>query len=141
MRLAAGAAALALLLLATPAPAEITAKGPPYLLRINTWVCASPAAYDEALAAQARTNGRQELMALKKQQLADKRCMLVDDDDLEDMMAPYVEIVEQQGDKIKVSFTIEFYKKVDENAAGFNRVKFAGWTADDRLADYRPIGD
>lgn len=139
--LASGLAALALLLTAPTASAVITAVGPPYLLHVGTWVCASPEAYDQALAEQAKTNGRTELMALKSRLLADKLCMYVDGHDLEDMMAPFVEVIDHQGDRIKVTFTIEFYKKVDDNAAGFRRIKFAGWTAEDRLADYRPVGD
>jgi hypothetical protein len=138
--LAAASGAVAAWLTAAPALAAITAV-PPYLLQVGTWVCKSPEAYVQALAEQAKTNGRKELMALKARLLEGKLCMYVDDDDLEDMMAPFVEVVEQQGDKIRVTFTIEFYKKVDDNAAGFRRVKFAGWTAEDRLADYRPISD
>ena len=114
---------------------------PPYLLQVGTWICKSPEAYDQALAEQAKTNGRKELMALRTRLRDDALCMYVDDDDLEDMMAPFVEVTEQQGDKVKVTFTIEFYKKKDENAASFRRVTFAGWTAEDRLADYRPITD
>ena len=130
---------VALPLTVAPASAAITAEGPPYLLHEGTWVCSTPEAYDQAIAEQAKTNGHQELMALAQRLLSEKSCMFVDDDDIEDMMAPFVEVVEQQGDKIKVSFTIEFYKKVDEIHAGFNRVKFIGWTAETRLADYHPL--
>jgi hypothetical protein len=131
---------LAILPLAvTTASAAITAQGPPYLLHVGTWVCSTPDAYDNALAEQARTKGYKELMALKERLLSEKSCMFVDDDDIEDMMAPFVQVVEQQGDKVKVVFTIEFYKKVDEIHAGFNRVRFTGWTAEDRLADYHPL--
>ena len=38
-----------------------------------------------------------------------------------------------------MTFTIEFYKRIAEIAASFRRVKFAGWTAENRLADYRPV--
>ena len=94
------------------------AEGPPYLLHEGTWVCESPAAYDQALAEQAKTNGYKELMALKDRLLEAKRCMYLDDDDIEDMMAPYVEVLERDGDKIKVTFTIEFYKRVSRSAPG-----------------------
>lgn len=123
----------------TTASAAITAQGPPYLLHVGTWVCTTPEAYDQALAEQAKADGYKDLMALKERLLAEKSCMFVDDDDIEDMMAPFVEVIEHQGDKIKVTFTIEFYKKVSEIQAGFNRVKFSGWTAEDRLADYHPV--
>lgn len=117
----------------------VAVEGPPYLLREGTWVCSTPEAYDQAIADQATTHGREELMTLKDRLLEEKVCMFVDDDHIEDMMAPFVEVVERQGTKIKVTFTVEFYKKVSENEAGFNRVTFAGWTAEDRLADYHPV--
>jgi hypothetical protein len=129
---------LALPLAAAPLVAT-AAEGPPYLLHENTWVCATPETYDQALAEQAKTNGYKELMALEERLLAEQACMLVDDDDIEDMMAPFVEVVERQGDKIKVAFTVEFYKRVNSIQARFRRVKFSGWTAEDRLADYRPV--
>jgi hypothetical protein len=119
--------------------AAAAAEGPPYLLHEGTWVCATPEGYDQALAEQAKTNGYKQLMALKDQLLAEKRCMFVDDEDIEDMMAPFVEVVDRQGDKIKVTFTIEFYKRTSTIGAAFNRVKFTGWTAEDRLADYHPV--
>jgi hypothetical protein len=139
-----GARRLAPWVLAVPlavgaASAATAAEGPPYLLRENTWVCVTPEAYDQALAEQAKTNGYKELMTLKDRLLAEKSCMLVDDDDIEDMMAPFVEVIDRQGDKIKVTFTIEFYKRFSDISAAFNRVKFSGWTADDRLADYHPV--
>jgi hypothetical protein len=130
---------LALAFTVATASAEITANGPPYLLHPGTWVCTTPEAYDQALAEQAKTNGHKELMALKERLLSEKSCMYVDDDDIEDMMAPFVQVVDHQGDKIKVTFEIEFYKKVDEIQAGLRRVWFTGWTADSRLADYHPV--
>ncbi|MCE3248086.1 MAG: hypothetical protein K0R41_1911 [Geminicoccaceae bacterium] len=131
--------ALALPLAAAVAGATGAAEGPPYLLHEGTWICESPAAYDQALAEQAKTNGYKELMALKDRLLDAKVCMYLDDDDIEDMMAPFVEVLERDGDKIKVTFTIEFYKRVSEIGARFRRVKFAGWTAENRLADYHPV--
>jgi hypothetical protein len=119
--------------------AGTAAEGPPYLLHEGTWVCVTPEAYDQALAEQAKTNGYKDLMALKERLLAAKSCMFVDDEDIEDMMAPFVQVGERQGDKIKVTFTIEFYKPTSSIGAKFNRVRFSGWTAEDRLADYHPV--
>lgn len=126
-------------LLLAVAAAPATATDPPYLLDEGTWVCSTPAAYDQAIIEQKKTNGYQELTALKDQQLADKLCMFVDDDDIEDMMAPFVEVIERQGDMVKVTFTVEFYKRHAMLHRSFSRVKFSGWTSEDRLADYRPV--
>ncbi|MGH9024942.1 MAG: hypothetical protein ACRDWD_02320 [Acidimicrobiia bacterium] len=114
-------------------------EGPPFLLKEGSWVCVTPDAYDQALAEQGKANGHGELMALKERLLAAKSCMFVDDEDIEDMMAPFVQVGERQGDKIKVTFTIEFYNRISDISAAFNRVRFTGWTAEDRLADYRPV--
>jgi hypothetical protein len=127
------------LLLALAVATASAAEGPPFLLKEGTWVCVTPEAYDQALTEQAKTNGYKALMTLKDRLLAEKSCMFVDDEDIEDMMAPFVEVVDRQGEKIKVTFTIEFYKRTSTIGAAFNRVKFAGWTAEDRLADYRPV--
>lgn len=115
-------------------------KGPPYLLEEGTWVCVTPEAYDQAIVEQEKTDGYPELMALKDRLLEEKSCMFVDDDDIEDMMAPFVTVVDRQGDKIKVEFWIEFYKRIAMLHRAWNRVKFTGWTAEERLADYRPLG-
>ena len=53
-------------------------------------------------------------MALKDRLLEAKSCMFVDDEDIEDMMAPFVTVVDRQGDKIKVEFWVEFYQKLAE---------------------------
>jgi hypothetical protein len=131
---------LALLAVAVSAAQARATKGPPYLLEEGTWICATPDDYDRALAEQAKTNGHPELMALKDRLLAAKSCMYVDDDDIEDMMAPFVTVVERQGDKVKVEFWIEFYKKIAELNRAWSNVEFTGWTAEDRLADYHPVG-
>jgi hypothetical protein len=132
--------ALALLAVAVGAVQARATKGPPYLLEEGTWICATPEDYDRAIAEQGKTNGYPELMALKERLLAAKSCMYVDDDDIEDMMAPFVTVVDRQGDKVKVEFWIEFYKKIAELNRAWSNVKFTGWTAEERLADYHPVG-
>ncbi len=130
---------IAPLLLAVAVATASAVEGPPFLLKEGTWVCATPDDYDRAIAEQGKTNGHGELMAQKDRLLEEKSCMFVDDEDIEDMMAPFVQVGERQGDKIKVTFTIEFYNRISDISAAFNRVRFTGWTAEDRLADYRPV--
>ena len=90
------------------------AKGPPYLLEEGTWICATPEAYDRAIAEQAKTKGYQELMALKDraargQELHVRRRRRHRGHD-----GAVRHVVERQGDKVKVEFWIEFYKKIAE---------------------------
>jgi hypothetical protein len=131
--------ALALLAVAVGAAQARATKGPPYLLEEGTWLCATPEDYDRAVAEQAKTNGYPELKALKQRLLADKSCMYVDEEHIEDMMAPFVTVVDRQGDKVKVEFWVEFYKKIAELNRAWSNVKFTGWTAEERLADYHPV--
>lgn len=115
-------------------------KGPPYLLEEGSWICVTPEDYDKAVAEQAKTNGYPELMALNERLVEAKSCMLIDDEHIEDMLAPFVTVVERQGDKIKVEFWVEFYKRQAELQRAWTHVKFSGWTAEERLADYHPLG-
>ena len=132
--------ALALLAVAVGAAQARATKGPPYLLEENTWVCVTPEDYDRAIDEQAKTNGYPELMTLKDRLLEAKSCMFVDDEDIEDMLPPFVTVVDRQGDKIKVEFWVEFYQKLAELHRAWQHVKFTGWTAEERLADYHPLG-
>jgi hypothetical protein len=115
-------------------------KGPPYLLEEGSWICVTPEDYDQAIAEEAKINGYPELMALNERLVEAKSCMLIDDEHIEDMLAPFVTVVERQGDKIKVEFWVEFYKRQAELHRAWTHVKFSGWTAEERLADYRPLG-
>ena len=132
--------ALALLAVAVGTAQARATKGPPYLLEENTWVCVTPEDYDRAIDEQAKTNGYPELMTLKDRLLEAKSCMFVDDEDIEDMLPPFVTVVDRQGDKIKVEFWVEFYQKLAELHRAWQHVKFTGWTAEERLADYHPLG-
>jgi hypothetical protein len=134
------ALALAILAMSVGTADARATKGPPYLLEEGTWLCATPEDYDQAIVEQEKTNGYPELMALKDRLLEAKSCMLVDDEDMEDMLPPFVTVVERQGDKVKVEFWVEFYKRIAELRRASSHVKFSGWTAEERLADYHPLG-
>jgi hypothetical protein len=95
------------------------------LLKPGSWVCATPEAHDVAVA-EAR-NGK-DLEALKAQLLEKKLCMYVDDEYVEKMMVPYAQILERQGDKVRVSFTVEFRKRIEFLHRQIRRVTFGGWT-------------
>ena len=132
--------ALAILALGIGTAHAKATKGPPYLLEEGTWLCVTPEDYDKAIAEQAKINGYPELMALNERLVAAKSCILIDDEHIEDMLAPFVTVVDRQGDKIKVEFWVEFYKRQAELQRAWTHVKFSGWTAEERLADYHPLG-
>lgn len=116
--------ALALLWGLAFAPAQ---AGDPYMLRDGSWVCRSPETYDIAME-RLRDN------ADARAGLVDEKlCMFIDDKLLEDTMAPFFQVQERQGDKVKVSFMVEFYKKIEYLHRKITRITFAGWTHEDNL--------
>ena len=106
----------------------------PMMLWDGTWVCSTPEAYDQAIDLERNTD--MSFTALIKDLLDRKLCIYIDGGDVEDMMAPYVIVVDEQGSKIKVKFMIEFYKKFEFLHRRITRVTFTGWTEKDRLRDY-----
>jgi len=97
------------------------------MLKAGSWLCSSPEAYDQAIAAEHNRQG-QELTALKEQLLEQKLCMYVDNQYVKDMMAPFVTVLEQQGNKVQVSFSVEFNKRIQTLHRQITRVTYAGWT-------------
>jgi hypothetical protein len=107
----------------------------PQTLKEGVWVCRTPEAYDQAIAAEGQDK---DLPALKQRLLDQKLCMYIDDEYLEDMMAPFVQVLSQQGNKVKVSFTIEFYKRIATLHRRITRITYAGWTDAGNLRNYEP---
>jgi hypothetical protein len=105
----------------------------PQMLAEGSWVCATPEAVDEAIAAQRQGQDPQALEV----ELRD-RCIRMTSQRLADVMAPFVTVVEQNGDKARVSFITEVYERgttgaqegVPQPRGGINRmIKYIGWTA------------
>jgi len=107
-----------------------------YLLTMKpgSWVCSTPEAYDTAVAEQRNGTGA-DLERLKAQLLDQKLCMYVDEEYVEKMMVPYATVLERQGDKVKVSFTVEFRKRLEFLHRQIQRVTFGGWTDRSNLVE------
>ena len=79
-------------------------------------------------------------MALKERLLEAKSCMFVDDEDIEDMMAPFVDGGRPPGRQDQGRVQGRVLQEGRRTAPGVDQpVKFTGWTAEERLADYRPV--
>lgn len=103
-------------------------------LKEGSWVCTSPEAYDQAVDEQRRwLNG--DLEDLKKQLLARKLCMYVGAEYVEKMMAPFAKVLERNGNKVKVSFTVDFRERIEFLHRRITRVTYVGWTAATNLID------
>lgn len=101
----------------------------PTSLSLGSWVCDSPEAY-EAIVTEQQSG---ELSPFKLAKKHEESCIYMDDDNLEDMLAPYVTVLNEEEDKTKVSFFVEFYKKVEFLHRQIKHVKFVGWTSSDNV--------
>jgi hypothetical protein len=117
-------AAVPILLAGTAASSAEVADGPQIFTR-SAWVCRSPEDYKAALDETARTGDPEEVA---DKLLDEGRCMYLEADDIEDIFAPFVLVRERAGDLAKVSFTIEFYRRVGTLGGRYSAVKFTGWT-------------
>ena len=98
-------------------------------LRLGSWVCDTPANYDLIVAAQ-RDSGKSPFQLQKEYQ---QNCIYMDDENLEEMMAPFVKVLEQQGGKDKVTFFVQFEKRYSPTRQEMSQVKYIGWTATDNV--------
>jgi hypothetical protein len=96
-------------------------------LKEGSWVCTSPEAYDIAIEEQRKWQGG-NLDELKKDLLDRKLCMYVDAEYVEKMMVPYARVLERQGTKVRVQFTVEYRKRLEILHRFISRVTYAGWT-------------
>jgi hypothetical protein len=94
-------------------------------LKDGCWVCETPEAYDLAIAEE-RKNG--DLEALKQRLLDEKQCIYADNAFLSRMMIPYATVLERQGAKVKVTFTLQYRKRLEALHRQISRVTFVGWT-------------
>jgi hypothetical protein len=106
-------------------------------LKEGSWICTGPEAYDQAIEEQRKWQGK-DLEELKKQLLDKKLCMYLDHEYAEKIMHPSVKVLERQGDKIKVTFAVEFRKRFELLHHQISRIVLAGWTNEKNLIDYIP---
>lgn len=121
--------------LAVVMAAGAAAAAEPYTFEEGTWVCQSSDAYDDAIAEVKKRQGK-NLGDLKQRLKEQGYCTYMDDDALEDMMAPFVQVLEENGDKVKVTFIVEYYKRIAMLHRRFARIQYTGWTEKSKLRDY-----
>jgi hypothetical protein len=102
-------------------------------LKDGSWVCTTPEAYDAAIV-QAR-RGSETLEDLKTRLLDQKQCIYMDADFVAKMMAPFAKVVERQGTKVKVEFTVQYRKRLQTLHRQISRVTLVGWTEGENLLD------
>lgn len=104
-------------------------------LHDRSWLCATPEDYAFALV-RAEEAGPAGAAAVRDELLESKRCILIVEDDIEDIMAPFVQVLDRRDGQAQVRFTVEFYKRIELLHRNITRATFSGWTGDDRLRNY-----
>ncbi len=92
-----------------------------------TWICRTADAFRslETRLAETDTPG-------------DLPCALITLDDVEDILAPWINIIDEEGDLVEVRFLVERYRRLRPpevpNRGGLvSRAEFVGWTRRDSL--------
>ena len=102
-------------------------------LKEGSWLCTTPEAYNLAIVEQHRPNS--DLEGVKERFLAEKLCIYADAGFVEKMMVPFATVLERQGNMVKVTFTVQFRKRLALLHRQISRVTFVGWTAARNLQD------
>lgn len=108
----------------------------PHTLLSDSWVCVSQGVYEKAAAGKLAGQGVQTLRQQLRNEEGQDLCLHVDNEILEDMFAPWVKILGQEGDLVQVAFTVEYYQRLNIIHRRFSRVQFTGWTSADNLDIY-----
>ena len=108
----------------------------PHTLLSNTWVCVDRAVYQQAAEGQRAGKGVQDLRQQLRNEEGQDLCIHVDNEILEDMLAPWVRVLGQEGDQVQVAFTVEYYQRISVVHRRFSRVQFTGWTGASNLDIY-----
>ena len=102
-------------------------------LKEGSWLCTTPEAYDLAIVEQHRPNS--DLEGVKERFLAEKLCIYADAEFVEKMMVPFAKVLERQGNKVKVTFIVQYRKSIEFLHRQISRVTFVGWTDAGNLLD------
>ena len=102
-------------------------------LREGSWVCTTPETYDLAIAEARKPTSNLE--DLKERFVAEKLCIYADAEFVERMMVPFAKVLERQGNKVKVTFIVQYRKSIEFLHRQISRVTFVGWTDAGNLLD------
>lgn len=133
MRTLSLAVALLVAVAATTAAEAAELPSEPQIFNRASWICRTPKDYERAVQAAKTAPDVEEL----GEELLERRlCLYLEYDDIEDIFAPFVQVHEQDGDLVRVSFTVEFYRRVGGLGGRFSTMKFTGWTDPSNLEPY-----
>jgi hypothetical protein len=100
----------------------------PWMFRGSAWVCDSPAHYDMVIERE-RAAGDSRALRRELAQI----CVFIEDNDQDDIMAPFVRRLEDDGDKVKVVFMIQEERRKALLHRSVEQIQYRGWTAASKL--------
>jgi hypothetical protein len=100
----------------------------PSMFRGSAWVCDSPEHYDVAIERE-RAGGESRALRRELAQI----CVFIADDDQDEIMAPFVRRLEDNGDKVKVVFMIQVERRKALLNRSVEQIQYRGWTAASKL--------
>jgi hypothetical protein len=105
-------------------------------LKPSIWLCVSPKVYDEAMVRVNDVSGK-DVEPLRKELGEQKKCMYVDEEMVESMMAPFALVLKREGSKVQVQFVISQRKRIEFLHRLTNRYVLVGWTEEANLVPKR----
>ena len=102
----------------------------PMMFKGSAWVCDTPEHYQDAVAQQ--QNGG-DLATLRHELRAAGRCLFVEDEDQDDILAPFVSLMEEHEGMAKVAFMIQDERRRSIVDRSVSQTRYLGWTEAGRL--------
>lgn len=98
----------------------------------GSWVCHSVDHYQAVI--KSMSEGVDSVRQI--QESFKESCLYVDEDIAEDMLPPFVTVLESNSDLSRVTFFVEFYRKLATLHAKIRQVKYVGWTASNNVKPF-----
>lgn len=120
--------------------ATAAAAGEPMMFSNSAWVCDTPEHYGAAVAEQ---RAGRDLPALRRELLQAQQCIFVEYDDQDDLLPPFVTLIEERDGLTKVSFMIQSEKRIAFLNRQVAQTRYTGWTDGKRLQtreEWRKLG-
>ena len=99
----------------------------PMYFKHGCWLCTSPEAYN--LATEALRNLKAGTFdELKKELFESKKCIYIEDDQVTDVVSPYISVLESIGDMRNISFVLKMERREAFLHRHLTWYTFKGWT-------------
>ena len=104
----------------------------PFYFKHGAWLCSTPEAYPLAVEATGNLGGR-TFEELRQELLDAGKCYYLEDDQITDVGAPYIDILESIGDMRKLKFVLQIDEKTASRAGNITWLNFTVWTHADNI--------